>query len=66
MKWTQIDPLNLKIKAFKNEDEPEICYVCRIRDNEYMILSEDAYDQKTGSVEFFNSSQLKIYGIEPF
>lgn len=63
MNWKEIK--SNKVRVFRFEDEPEVFYLIKIRNNEYMIVHEDGYDMDTGVVEFVNSQQLKDrYGID--
>lgn len=60
--WKEIQ--SNKVRVFQLEDEPEIFYLIRIREDEYMIVFEDGYDQQTGKVEFANKQQVyDRYGI---
>lgn len=62
LKWTEFQ--SDKIRTFQLGDFPEIIYVVEIRSSEYMIILEDAYDLKTGEIEFLTSKELKSeYGI---
>ena len=57
MNWHEIE--SDKVRVFQLEDEPEIVYIIRIRDNEFMVVHEDGYDLFTGSVEFNNTEEMK-------
>ena len=60
-----VEILKPKVKAYQLSDEPEVIYVIKIRDNEHMIVHEDAFDLKTGNVEFLNTQELfSKYGIK--
>ena len=62
LKWKEIDG---KVKTFQLDEEPEVIYVIKLRDNEYMVVHEDAYDLHTGKVEFFDKNDLiKRFKIE--
>lgn len=62
LKWKEIQ--SNKIRVFQLDEEPEIFYLINIRENEYMIVHEDGYDQNTGKVEFLNTQQVyDRYGI---
>lgn len=64
LKWEEIK--RDKVKAFQLGDEPEVLYLIKLRDNEYMLVFEDGYDMNTGKVEFANTQKLKNdYGINP-
>ena len=56
LKWKEIQ--SNKVRVFQLEDEPEIVYLIKIRENEYMSIYEDGYDQNTGKVEFLNKEQV--------
>lgn len=64
LKWNEIT--TNKVRVFQLGEEPEIFYLIRIRDNEYMIVHEDGYDMNTGKVDYpLNKEQvIKKYGIE--
>lgn len=63
LKWKEIT--TNKVRVFQLDEEPEIFYLIKIRDNEYMIVHEDGYDMNTGKVEFLNKEQvIEKYGIE--
>ena len=63
LKWKEIT--TNKVRVFQLDEEPEIFYLIKIRDNEYMIVHEDGYDMNTGKVEFLNKEQvIGKYGIE--
>lgn len=58
--WREVE--NPKVKAFQHKDE--IIYVIKVRDNEYMVLHEDAHGIGTGKVEHLEGYELAIdYGI---
>lgn len=62
LKWVEIP--KPKVKAYQLGEEPEAIYVVRIRDDEFMIIHEDAFGIKTGVVEFLNTKELHDkYGI---
>lgn len=62
LKWKEIK--SNKVRVFQLEDEPEIFYLIKIRDDEYMVVFEDGYDLQTGKVEFANKQQVcNKYGI---
>lgn len=42
-------------RTFQLKDEPELIHIKKIREEEYMVVHEDAYGLKTGEVEFFFS-----------
>lgn len=56
LKWKEIQ--SNKVRVFQLDDEPEIVYLIKIRENEYMTIYEDGYDQNTGKVEFLNKEQV--------
>ena len=56
LKWKEIQ--SNKVRVFQLGDEPEIVYLIKIRENEYMSIYEDGYDQNTGKVEFLNKEQI--------
>jgi NMD protein affecting ribosome stability and mRNA decay len=63
LKWKEIT--TNKVRVFQLDEEPEVFYLIKIRDNEYMIVHEDGYDMNTGKVEFLNKEQvIGKYGIE--
>lgn len=57
LKWIEFK--SNKIRTFRLEEEPEIIYLIKIRDNEYMIVHEDGYDMNTGTVNFVNNKEIK-------
>jgi len=62
LKWKEIQ--SNKVRVFQLGDEPEIFYLIKIREDEYMIVFEDGYDQQTDRVEFANKQQLfDRYGV---
>jgi NMD protein affecting ribosome stability and mRNA decay len=62
LKWKEIQ--TNKVRVFQLEDELEIFYLIKIREDEYMIVFEDGYDQQTGKVEFANKQQVfGRYGV---
>ena len=62
LKWKEIQ--SNKVRVFQLEDEPEIFYLIKIREDEYMIVFEDGCDQQTGKVEFANKQQVyDRYGV---
>ncbi|MFW5847440.1 MAG: hypothetical protein ACOCVF_00780 [bacterium] len=62
MKWREIK--TNKVRTYQLEDEPEVIYVIKIRDNEYLVVMEDAFNLNTGNVEFHNERTLKAkFGI---
>lgn len=64
LKWKEIQ--SNKVRVFGLEDEPEMFYLIKIRQDEYMIVHEDGLDQRTGEVEFANAKQVvENYGIDP-
>jgi len=48
-----------KVRVFQLDEEPEIFYLIKIRDNEYMTIQEDGYDLNTGKVEFANKKEIE-------
>lgn len=63
MEWREIK--SNKIRVFQLEEEPEVIYLIKIRDNEYMVVHEDGYDLFTGNVEFNNTEEMKQkFGID--
>jgi hypothetical protein len=56
LKWKEIQ--SNKVRTFQLGDEPEIFYLIKIREDEYMIVFVDGYDQQTGKVEFANKQQV--------
>ena len=54
--WEEIE--SNKVRVFQLGEEPEIVYLIKIRENEYMTVYEDGYDQNTGKVEFLNKEQV--------
>ena len=48
-----------KMRTFQFADEPELIHIFKIRDNEYMVVYEDAYDLNTGKVEFGNKIKIE-------
>ena len=62
LKWKEIQ--SNKVRVFQLGEEPEIVYLIKIRENEYMATHEDGYDQNTGKVEFLNKEQVSSrFGI---
>ena len=62
LKWKEIQ--SNKVRVFQLEDEAEIFYLIKIREDEYMIVFEDGYDQQTGKVEFTDKQKIfDTYGI---
>jgi hypothetical protein len=55
--WKEIK--TSKVKTYHLDEDPEIIYLITIRDNEYMIVHEDAFDLNTGKVEFMNAKEVK-------
>jgi hypothetical protein len=55
--WREIS--SSKVKTFQLEDEPELLHIIKIRDNEYMVVYEDAYDLDTGTLVFYNKETIK-------
>jgi hypothetical protein len=63
MKWKEIE--SNKVRVFQLEDEPEVFYLIKIRGDEYMIVFDDGWGQKTGELKFITKNGLfDIYGIE--
>lgn len=56
LKWKEIQ--SNKVRVFQLDEEPEIFYLIKIRENEYMIIHEDGYDLNTGKVEFANKKEV--------
>jgi len=56
LKWQEIE--SNKVRVFQLGEEPEVVYLIKIRENEYMTVYEDGYDQNTGKVEFLNKEQV--------
>jgi len=53
------------VRTFRDGEEPEVFHLIKIRDNEYMVVHEDAYDLSTGKVEFGNKEDIeKKFKIE--
>jgi len=46
-------------RTFQLEDEPELIHIHQVRDDEYIVVYEDAYDINTGEVDFFNKESLE-------
>lgn len=64
LKWKEIQ--SNKVRVFQLDEEPEVIYLIKIRENEYMIIheDEDGYDQNTGRVEFVNKQEVyDKYGV---
>jgi hypothetical protein len=60
--WKEIKGKDVRVFQFK--DEPEIFYIIPSREDEYMIVHDDAWEINTGKVEYLNSSEIKSkYGI---
>jgi hypothetical protein len=55
-----------KWRTFQLEEKPEVIHIKQIREEEYMLVHEDAYDIRTGKVEFFFSKkELELtYNLE--
>jgi len=47
------------MRTFQFADEPELIHIFKIRDNEYMIVHEDGYDQNTGMVDFGSKEEVE-------
>lgn len=63
MKWKEIE--SNKVRVFQLEDEPEVFYLIKIRGDEYMIVFDDGWEQKTGELKFITKKGLfDIYGID--
>ena len=61
--WNEIKGKDVRVFQFK--DVPEIFYLIPTREDEYMIVHDDAWEINTGKVEHLNSSEIKSkYGIE--
>lgn len=54
------------VGAFQLENEPELIYIIKIRNDEYMVVHEDGYDLDTGWTEWpLNAERIKSkYGID--
>lgn len=48
-----------KMRTFQFADEPELIHIFKIRDNEYMVVHEDGYDQNTGNVDFGSKEEVE-------
>jgi hypothetical protein len=55
--WREIN--TSKVKTFQLGDEPELLHIIKVRDNEYMVINEDAYDINTGILVFYNKETIK-------
>jgi len=57
--------IKTKIRSFVNEYEDEVIHVLEHHDNEFILMFDDAHEQRTGDVKFINNKkQLKDeYGI---
>lgn len=44
-------------RTFQLKGEPELIHIKQVREEEYMVVHEDAYDCRTGEVEFFFSKK---------
>lgn len=63
MEWNEIK--GREVRCFRLGEEPEVFYLIKIRDNEYMAVHDDAYTLKTGNVEFLSKeSLLEKYNID--
>lgn len=63
LKWKEFKPT--KVRAFQLDDEPQVIYVIKIREDEYMVVHEDPFYSRTGETEFLNKERLKErFGID--
>lgn len=63
LEWKEIQ--SDKVRVFQLEDEPEVFYLIKLREDEYMIVFEDEYDIRTGEIEFVNKQQIyDKYGVD--
>lgn len=61
--WHRLEN-NKFVGTFQLENKPELIYIIKIRNDEYMVVHEDGYDLDTGKVEFMNAEKIKSkYGI---
>lgn len=44
-----------RCRTFLHKEEPEVIHIHKIRENEYIVVHEDAHDINTGKVEIFFS-----------
>lgn len=56
MKYKEI---KTKCRSFLHETEPEVIHIHKIREDEYMVVHEDAMDECTGKIELFNEKDLE-------
>lgn len=64
LKWIESTPK--KVRLFRLGDEPYIFYVIPYREvyDEYMVLHDDAFEHRSGQVEFLTGGQIfEKYGI---
>lgn len=45
-------------RSFLHKIEPEVIHIHKIRENEYMVVHEDAHDINTGKVEIFFDKEV--------
>lgn len=48
-----------KVRTFQFADEPELIHIFKIRDDEYMVVHEDGWDQSTGKVDFGSKEEVE-------
>lgn len=48
-----------KVRTFQFADEPVLIHIFKIRDDEYMVVHEDGYDQSTGKVDFSSKEEVE-------
>ena len=56
-----IERVNINIKTFQLEDEPEIIYVIKtglVYEKQFIVVHEDGYDSNTGESEILNEKEL--------
>ena len=63
LQWKQIKN---DIRTFQLGNEPELIHIIRVRENHYLVISEDGYDLNTGKVDtYFDKEKLeKKYNIK--
>jgi hypothetical protein len=48
-----------KFWIYQFGDEPEVMYVLKRRDDEYLVVYDDAWDQSTGKTEYYNKKDFE-------
>lgn len=60
----QYKEIKTSCRTFQLEYEPEVIHIHKVREDEYLVLHEDAYGLNTGKVHWYNKAALEEkYGI---